>query len=98
VSFTWLTNTLTVYPLPNDEVNPKSFYLPMQINANNIIHPKEELDRLDLTHHLMVSGIGDALYLAPIAAGKMHRILDIGTGTGTWALEMGRLFSGSEVS
>ena len=30
----------------------------------------------------MTMGIGDKLFLAPIDTDKMHRVLDIGTGTG----------------
>ncbi|RYP65629.1 hypothetical protein DL769_006260 [Monosporascus sp. CRB-8-3] len=47
-----------------------------------IFSAKPELDRLDLTHVLMFKGIGEKLYLAPIEGEKLHRILDIGTGTG----------------
>ncbi|OIW25664.1 S-adenosyl-L-methionine-dependent methyltransferase [Coniochaeta ligniaria NRRL 30616] len=56
-----------------------------------------ELDRLDLTHALMTKGIGDKLFLAPIEGEKLHRILDIGTGTGIWAMCMGDEFSNAEV-
>jgi 16S rRNA G527 N7-methylase RsmG len=35
-----------------------------------------------MAHLLMVKGIGDKLYLAPIEEKKTNRILDIGTGTG----------------
>jgi 16S rRNA G1207 methylase RsmC len=30
----------------------------------------------------MTKGIGDKLFIAPIDTKKMHRVLDIGTGTG----------------
>jgi methylase of polypeptide subunit release factors len=30
----------------------------------------------------MTKGIGDKLFLAPLDADKLHRVLDIGTGTG----------------
>ncbi|KAL1876834.1 hypothetical protein VTK73DRAFT_9136 [Phialemonium thermophilum] len=56
-----------------------------------------ELDRLDLTHALMTKGIGEKLYLAPIDGSKLHRILDIGTGTGIWAICMGDEFPNAEV-
>lgn len=41
-----------------------------------------EQERLDLSHALMTKGIGDKLFLCPIDTEKMHRVLDIGTGTG----------------
>ncbi|KAL6406892.1 putative TAM domain methyltransferase [Ilyonectria robusta] len=48
-----------------------------------------EMDRLDLNHALMTKVIGDRLYLAPLVENDLHRVLDIGTGTGIWAIEMG---------
>ena len=35
-----------------------------------------------MTHALIIKGIGDKLFLAPVDTDKMHRVLDIGTGTG----------------
>ncbi|TVY45158.1 putative methyltransferase [Lachnellula occidentalis] len=44
-----------------------------------------EQDRLNLQHHLWTLTLDGRLHLAPIA--NPHRVLDIGTGTGLWALE-----------
>ncbi|GKT53614.1 methyltransferase domain-containing protein [Colletotrichum tofieldiae] len=56
-----------------------------------------EMDRLDMNHSLMVRTIGNRLFLAPIEEEKTHRILDVGTGTGIWAVEMGDLFPNAEI-
>ncbi|RAL14744.1 class I SAM-dependent methyltransferase [Aspergillus homomorphus CBS 101889] len=46
-----------------------------------------EQDRLDIIHHVFYRLLNDRLFLAPInPAGK--RMLDIGTGTGLWAIQM----------
>ncbi|OAA65534.1 methyltransferase domain-containing protein [Niveomyces insectorum RCEF 264] len=46
---------------------------------------EQEQNRLDLQHHLATRLLEGKLYLAPI--GPVHRVLDIGTGTGLWAVE-----------
>ena len=58
---------------------------------------KDELDRLDMFHHLLTLRCNDKLHLAPINA-HPQRILDLGTGTGIWAVEMGDLYPSADVS
>ena len=49
----------------------------------------QEQDRLDLLHHIFRMELGGSLYLAPIKEGPAPaRILDVGTGTGIWAIEI----------
>ncbi|KAK1674944.1 methyltransferase domain-containing protein [Colletotrichum godetiae] len=55
------------------------------------------MDRLDLVHTLMVKTIGNKLFLAPVDGAKLHRVLDVGTGTGIWSIEMGDFFPNAEI-
>ena len=48
---------------------------------------QKELDRLDLNHHIMMLLCDNHLHLAPLV--EPERVLDIGTGTGIWAIQMG---------
>ena len=45
------------------------------------------MDRLDLQHQLWLYTLRNELFTAPIQSPK--NILDIGTGTGIWAIEVG---------
>lgn len=41
---------------------------------------------MDLVHHLYRLLLGGKLFLAPIPD-EPHRVLDLGTGTGIWAMD-----------
>ncbi|KAI8300318.1 Pyrrolocin cluster transcription factor fsdR [Colletotrichum sp. SAR11_59] len=56
-----------------------------------------EMDRLDFNHMLIMKAIGGKHFLAPIPQEETQRILDIGTGTGIWAVEVSDLFPNAEV-
>ncbi|KAJ2902594.1 S-adenosyl-L-methionine-dependent methyltransferase [Zalerion maritima] len=43
-------------------------------------------DNLDIFHHIFTLTLGGRLYLAPIQE-DVHRVLDLGTGTGIWAVD-----------
>ncbi|KAK3332290.1 S-adenosyl-L-methionine-dependent methyltransferase [Cercophora scortea] len=45
-----------------------------------------ELSRLDMAHELIVVGTGGKHYFAPVEHDKLHRILDLGTGTGIYEI------------
>lgn len=46
----------------------------------------DELDRLDLNHYKYTMVQGEELFFAPVKDPQM--ILDIGTGTGIWAIDV----------
>ncbi|CCX13551.1 Similar to mRNA 3' acc. no. Q4IPA4 [Pyronema omphalodes CBS 100304] len=57
---------------------------------------EKEQDRLDLHHEIMRLAWDDKLHEAPLS--EPHRILDIGTGTGIWAIEMADNYPMAEVT
>jgi SAM-dependent methyltransferase len=50
---------------------------------------EEERNRLDLQHHLFLLTLKQKLFLCPVDLRTTHRVLDLGTGTGIWALDFG---------
>ncbi|KAL0258554.1 hypothetical protein SLS55_006051 [Diplodia seriata] len=56
----------------------------------------KEQDRLDMVHHMQMLAKGRKLFLAPLSA-PPKRILDVGTGTGIWAIEAGDAYPDAEI-
>ncbi|KAF5638082.1 methyltransferase [Fusarium sp. NRRL 52700] len=54
-----------------------------------IPNDEQEQDRLDLQHHLFLLTFDDKLYLSPAGreGRQLHNVLDVGTGTGLWAMD-----------
>jgi ubiquinone/menaquinone biosynthesis C-methylase UbiE len=52
-------------------------------------------DGLDMAHHFLTMVLGDQLYEAPIK--NPSRVLDVGTGTGIWAIDMADTFPEAEI-
>ncbi|KAK0711774.1 S-adenosyl-L-methionine-dependent methyltransferase [Lasiosphaeris hirsuta] len=65
--------------------------------AGQYLLPNDELEqeRLDITHHLFSLTLNGALCVSKLDAPK--RILDLGTGTGIWAIDVGDLYPAAEV-
>lgn len=48
---------------------------------------------IDLQHHMFLLTFDNKLCLCPIPQDKqLHRVLDVGTGTGIWAIDFGEYF------
>ena len=58
---------------------------------------EEEKDRLDLQHCLFRETHDQKLLLCPVDLSGVHRVLDLGTGTGIWALDFADENSNAEV-
>ena len=56
---------------------------------------EDELDRMDLEHEIFLMLLGDKLHLAPLTTPQ--RILDLGTGTGIWAIQMADKYESASV-
>ncbi|RDW84633.1 methyltransferase [Coleophoma cylindrospora] len=57
---------------------------------------EEEQDRLDLLHHIFRLALHGSLVSAPIGP-TPQRVLDVGTGTGIWAMEFSDEFPSAQV-
>lgn len=49
------------------------------------------MERLDLTHAMMVKCLGGRLFLSPLEEHKLAKVIDLGTGTGICKWRIGCL-------
>jgi SAM-dependent methyltransferase len=86
-----LTSSVINYPYENGRryhaYREGAYYFP---------NDEKENERLDLTHHMFTMVLGDKLHLAPIGSNPQN-ILDIGTGTGLWCIEMGDDYPSAQI-
>ncbi|TAQ87311.1 hypothetical protein B7494_g4367 [Chlorociboria aeruginascens] len=57
---------------------------------------EQEMDRIDLKHRLYTLTLGEKLFLAPIGPNP-QKILDLGTGSGIWAIDIADAYPSAEV-
>ncbi|RSL49182.1 hypothetical protein CEP54_012556 [Fusarium duplospermum] len=57
---------------------------------------EQQNESMDINHHLLTLAIGEKLYLAPLKK-DIERAVDIGTGTGIWAIDFADEHPGCKV-
>ena len=79
-----------MYMYPCDEVSE----LPMRAHRSatqsnvNSRDLQQEKDRMDIYHKLFLVARRETLHQLPLTAKDRVRIMDLGTGTGIWAIDM----------
>jgi hypothetical protein len=58
---------------------------------------EQQSNQLDIAHHLFLLTMGDRLFLAPIGDNPQN-VLDIGTGTGIWAMDFADQYPSARVT
>jgi SAM-dependent methyltransferase len=58
---------------------------------------KIEIDRLDIQHHIWRLSLGGGLHISPIDPESIRDVIDVGTGTGAWAVEFAAAYPDAKV-
>ena len=99
---TSLSSSVTAYKWENGRR-----YHAFKEGQYNLPNDEQEMEREDMKHHWAYLIANDRLHLAPIAEaaksgkggdGAEYRILDCGTGTGIWPIEMADLYPLAQIT
>ncbi|KAH7257840.1 S-adenosyl-L-methionine-dependent methyltransferase [Fusarium tricinctum] len=55
-------------------------------------------ESMDINHHLLSLSLESKLYLAPLKKDDIQKVLDVGTGTGIWAIDFADEYPNAEVT
>lgn len=72
-------------------------YHSYQAGAYSFPNDEREQERLDIVHHAFYRALNDRLFLAPIDLNGLC-VLDVGTGTGIWAIDLADLYPGATIT
>ncbi|KAL4970712.1 class I SAM-dependent methyltransferase [Aspergillus stella-maris] len=86
-----LTASVTDYPTEYGRTFHK-YHEGLYVYPND----ERELSRMDLQHHLCKLLTGGRLFFAPVI--NPYKILDIGTGTGIWPIELAPIFPNAHIT
>ncbi|GKU09666.1 tam methyltransferase [Fusarium langsethiae] len=67
--------------------------------TSNYFFPNDDqqLESMDLTHHYLTLLLDNELFLAPVMTDSIQQVLDVGTGSGIWAIEFADRYPSTEV-
>ncbi|KAI2470355.1 S-adenosyl-L-methionine-dependent methyltransferase [Annulohypoxylon bovei var. microspora] len=90
------TNSITASILEYRTIKGRTYH--SEKHESNYFAPNDEqqMHSQDITHHYLTVMLGDKLFLAPVND-DIEKVLDVGTGTGIWAIDVGDQYPNAEV-
>lgn len=94
-----LTQSLRSSLLESVKENGRGYHRYKSTTGNYYVFPEDEAeqDRLDLQHEMFLFTFGRKLYNAPLEKEQLKEVLDLGTGTGIWAVDFADEFPNAQV-
>ncbi|KAK0613250.1 S-adenosyl-L-methionine-dependent methyltransferase [Immersiella caudata] len=81
------TASITSSILNYRKIHGRTFHSDQGNAQSWFANDEAQRESMDITHHAFTLILGDKLHLAPLEKRKLHKVLDVGTGTGIWAID-----------
>ncbi|KAG6071169.1 hypothetical protein E4U16_006306, partial [Claviceps sp. LM84 group G4] len=79
------------------QIRGRTYHSDKFANNYHVPNDDQQIESEELCHHFTTMLFDDQLFLAPLEKNKIHRVLDVGTGSGIWAIEFADRFPNASV-
>ncbi|KAI1401743.1 S-adenosyl-L-methionine-dependent methyltransferase [Hypoxylon fuscum] len=90
------TNSITESILEYRTIKGRTYHSEKHESKYFTPNDEQQMQSQDITHHYLTIMLDDKLFLAPIKD-DIEKVLDVGTGTGIWSIDMGDQHPNAEV-
>ncbi|KAI1080134.1 S-adenosyl-L-methionine-dependent methyltransferase [Whalleya microplaca] len=90
------TNSVTASILEYRTIKGRTYHSERHNSKYFTPNDEQQMQSVDITHHYLMILLEDKLFLAPIKE-DVEKVLDVGTGTGIWAIDFADQFPHAEV-
>ncbi|CCE35189.1 uncharacterized protein CPUR_02120 [Claviceps purpurea 20.1] len=91
------TTSIASSVLEYRQLRGRTYHSDKFTNNYHIPNDDQQIESEELGHHMMTMLFDDQLFLAPLEKDKINRVLDVGTGSGIWAIEFADRFPNASV-
>ncbi|OTA97732.1 hypothetical protein M434DRAFT_391659 [Hypoxylon sp. CO27-5] len=91
------TNSITASILEYRTIKGRTYHSEKHESKYFAPNDEQQMHSQDITHHYLTIMLDDKLFLAPVKD-DMEKVLDVGTGTGIWAIDVGDQYPKAEVT
>ncbi|KAI4861787.1 S-adenosyl-L-methionine-dependent methyltransferase [Hypoxylon rubiginosum] len=90
------TNSITASIMEYRTIQGRTYHSEKHNSKYFTPNDEQQLQSQDITHHYLTLLLGDKIFLAPIPD-NVEKVLDIGTGSGIWAIDFADQYPNAEV-
>ncbi|KAI1502024.1 S-adenosyl-L-methionine-dependent methyltransferase [Biscogniauxia marginata] len=91
------TNSISASIMEYRTIQGRTYHSERHNSSYFTPNDEQQLQSQDLTHHYLMVLLDNKLYLPPIKSENLEKVLDVGTGSGIWAIDLADQYPHTEI-